>query len=101
MGSKLCRRVTRLSPQDESRIHKVAQQVLSELNGRDRIYRRARLRLETLDRDLRAWNDAAAGAHAHVLESLRTHMQKVCVNIPGDEAAFESCNKFLSGVEPS
>lgn len=85
----------RLRPQDTSRIATTSTQVLGELDGPDRIYRRARLRLEQLDRELRAWNDAAHGTHNAVLRALRARMQQVCVNIPSDEPARASCERFL------
>ena len=69
--------------------------VLSELDGPDRIYRRARVRLEKLDHELRAWNDAAKGAHDDVLQSLHARMQEICVKIPDADAARASCEAFL------
>jgi thiol-disulfide isomerase/thioredoxin len=85
----------RLSPKDAPRIQSAGAQVLSELDGPDRIYLRARVRLEKLDQELRAWNSAAKGAHGDVLDSLRARMQQICVKIPDGEPARESCDAFL------
>jgi protein disulfide-isomerase len=85
----------RLSPKDAPRIESAGAQVLSELEGPDRIYLRARVRLEKLDRELRAWNSAAKGAHGDVLDTLHARMQQICVKIPDGEPARESCDAFL------
>lgn len=85
----------RMAPRDSQRIEDASTAVLGELDGPDRIYRRARVRLERLDRELRAWNDAAKGAHTDVLRGLRVRMQQICVKIPDTEAARSSCDAFL------
>ena len=88
----------RMAPKDSQRIEDAGTAVLGELDGPDRIYRRARVRLEKLDRELRAWNDAAKGAHADVLQGLRARMQQICVKIPDTEAARRSCDAFLKSA---
>ena len=72
--------------------------MLAELDGPDRIYRRARVRLEKLDRELRAWNDASRGQHADVLQELHARMQEICVKIPDAEPARASCDAFLKAA---
>jgi hypothetical protein len=69
---------------------------LGELDGPDRIYRRARLRLERLGHELQAWNAAAGGRHADVLATLRARMQQICARIPRAEPARSSCEAFLA-----
>jgi thiol-disulfide isomerase/thioredoxin len=88
----------RMAPRDSQRIEDAGTAVLGELDGPDRIYRRARVRLERLDRELRAWNEAAKGAHADVLQGLRVRMQQICVKIPDTEAARSSCDAFLKSA---
>ena len=88
----------RMTPKDSARIQQAGAAVLSELDGPDRIYRRARVRLEKLDRELRAWNDASKGQHADVLQSLHARMQEICVKIPEQEPARVSCDAFLSAA---
>lgn len=85
----------RIAPNDSERIADAGNAVLGELDGPDRIYRRARVRLERMDRELRAWNDAAKGAHQDVLRGLRGRMQSICVKIPDADAARASCDAFL------
>jgi protein disulfide-isomerase len=85
----------RLAPKDAPRIESAGTQVLAELEGPDRIYLRARVRLEKLDRELRAWNSAAKGTHGDVLQSLHARMQQICVKIPDGEPARASCDAFL------
>ena len=88
----------RLKPADSERIASVTAEVLAELDGTDRIYRRARMRLEGLDGALRKWNQAASGAHQDVLLGLRARMQQICVKIPAAEPAHDSCEAFLAGA---
>ncbi len=85
----------RMAPNDATRIEDTGEQVLAELDGPDRIYRRARVRLEKLDRELRAWNEAAKGQHEDVLQALRERMQEICEKIPEKEPARDSCDAFL------
>lgn len=94
-GSLYVSGLLRLAPKDTQRITDASSSVLSELDGPDRIYRRARVRLEKLDRELRAWNDASKGSHADVLQGLHQRMQVICVKIPDTDAARASCDAFL------
>jgi protein disulfide-isomerase len=88
----------RMTPKDSSRIQEAGSAVLAELDGPERIYRRARVRLEKLDRELRAWNDASKGQHVDVLQALHTRMQEICVKIPDTEPARASCDAFLKAA---
>lgn len=87
-----------MQPDDAARIQAVTAQVLGELAGPDRIYRRARVRLARLDQDLRKWNTDSRGAHQQVIVALRERMQQICVRIPQAEAARASCDAFLAGA---
>jgi len=97
-GQDYASALMRLQPQDSRRIAAVTVQALAELDGPDRIYRRARLRLERLDRDLRSWNRQANNAHADVLKALRDRMQQMCGKIPSTEPARSSCDSFLASA---
>lgn len=97
-GQRYVSGLLRLDPKDSSRIQSAGEQVLGELDGPDRIYRRARVRLEKLDTDLRAWNKAAKGGHDDVIKQLRARMQQICVKIPDSEPARGSCDAFLKGA---
>jgi protein disulfide-isomerase len=94
-GQRYVSGLIRMDPKDAARIKEAGVTVLEELDGSERIYRRARVRLETLDRDLRAWNQAANGQYADVLQQLHARMQEICVKIPDKEPARESCEAFL------
>jgi thioredoxin-related protein len=94
-GQRYVSGLLRMTPKDSARIEQASTSVLSELDGPDRIYRRARVRLETLDHDLRAWNEASKGQYTALLQNLHTHMQEICVKIPDKEPARESCEAFL------
>jgi protein disulfide-isomerase len=85
----------RMTPKDAARVEQAGSSVLAELDGQDRIYRRARVRLEKLDRELRDWNDASKGQYREVLQNLHSRMQEICVKIPGKEPARASCDAFL------
>jgi len=97
-GARYVTGLLKLDPGDGARIRTVTAKVLGELDGPDRIYRRARLRLERLDKALRKWNETDKGSHADVLGALRARMQQICVTIPAAEAAHASCEAFLAGV---
>ncbi len=96
-GEQYAAALVELRPADADAIGTVTAQVLGELDGPDRIYRRARMRLERLDKALRGWNEASKGAHSAVLASLHARMQQVCVKIPATEPARTSCDAFLAG----
>jgi thiol-disulfide isomerase/thioredoxin len=96
-GVRYLSSLLRLQPDDAERIRSVGSEVLGELDGPDRIYRRARMRLERLDASLRDWNRATRAAHQHVLTSLRERLQQICVKIPAGDPARGSCDAFLAG----
>lgn len=88
--------LVRMKPEDASRIRDVGVQVLGELDGPDRIYRRSRTRLAKIDEELQAWNKAAKGAHSNVIGALRERMQQTCKKIPAQEPSREACDSFLN-----
>ena len=88
--------LVRMKPEDAARIRDVGVQVLGELDGPDRIYRRSRTRLEKIDKELQAWNKAAKGAHSEVIGALRERMQQTCAKIPAQDQSREACNSFLA-----
>lgn len=88
----------RLDPDDADKILNVTGQVLSELDGPDRIYRRARMRLARLDKSLRKWNADTGNVHHAVIVGLHERMQHICVKIPHAEPARASCDAFLASA---
>jgi hypothetical protein len=95
-GQTYAEALLRLDADDTPRISAVTAQVLGELEGPNRLYRRDRTRLAHLDQALRDWNAASHGARAAVLTQLRQRMQQICVRIPGSEPARGSCDAFLA-----
>jgi hypothetical protein len=83
----------RLAPSDHRRIRQVGIEVISELNGPDRIHARTRWRLEKLDADLRKWN--AAHLYDADIRALRSHMQSECTKLSSDDSGRTSCLNFL------
>jgi thioredoxin-related protein len=95
-GTDYVRGLIRLRPNDDAAIRAAAIAVLGELDGPERIYRRSRGRLETLDTSLREWN--AGGTHDDTLTAIRRRMSEICAGIPpAENIASSSCQAFLSG----
>jgi protein disulfide-isomerase len=90
--------VLRLAPDNASKISEVTSGVLGELDGPDRIYQRARMRLVRLDKALRKWDADAKGAHHEVIVALHARMQQICVKVPAAEPAHATCEAFLAGA---
>ena len=86
--------LVRMRPTDEARIREATLQVLGELDGPDRIYRRTRLRLAKLDKSLTQWNHG--GAHQTAITALRARMTGICAKIPGADSAHSTCADFLA-----
>jgi hypothetical protein len=94
-GTNYVRGLIRMRPEDEALVRDAALAVLGELDGPNRIYRRSRARLESLDADLREWN--ADGAHAGAIAAIRQRMTAICAQVPpAEEVAAESCREFLA-----
>ncbi len=84
----------RMKPADDAKIRATGLEVLGELDGPDRIYRRTRVRLERLDHTLSKWN--AKGDHAATIAALRQRMDNICSQIPKTDPAHATCRGFLS-----
>ena len=97
-GSIYASSLLRLAPDNAAKITDVTSGVLGELDGPDRIYRRARQRLMRLDKALRKWNTDGKGAHYEVIVALHTRMQQICVKVPSPEPARTTCEAFLAGA---
>jgi protein disulfide-isomerase len=97
-GQRYVSALLRLAPDDTASIARAGVDVLGELDGPDRIYRRVRVRLESLDHELRAWNHAASDRHGDVLQTLHQRMQQICGKIPQQDAARASCDAFLDSA---
>lgn len=96
-GALYASALLRLAPADAKTILATTGQVLGELDGTDRLYRRARMRLTRLEKALQAWQQNPAGRdQAATLKALRARMQQICVKIPAGDAARQSCDGFLA-----
>ncbi len=95
-GTDYVRALVRLSPESDSAVRTAAIEVLGELQGPDRIYRRSQTRLQRLDASLEAWNKG--GGHAASIEAIRARMAEICAGISaaGDAKALASCQAFLT-----
>ena len=85
----------RMKPADDAGIRSAGLEVLGELAGPDRIYRRTRIRLERLDHALEKWN--AKGDHAATIAALRQRMDGICSQIAAADPAHAACRGFLAG----
>lgn len=89
----------RLAPQDSKTIVDVTSKVLGELDGPERLYTRASMRLARLDKALRKWaQDDASANRAATLKTLHTRMQQICGRIPESESARQTCDAFLANA---
>jgi thiol-disulfide isomerase/thioredoxin/5'-deoxynucleotidase YfbR-like HD superfamily hydrolase len=94
-GTNYVRGLIRLRPEDEAAIRAAAVAVLGELEGPDRIYRRTRARLDSLEASLRDWS--TGGAHDEAIAAIRDRMSDICAGIPlAEQAALQSCRGFLT-----
>jgi len=87
----------RMKPADDAGIRSAGLEVLGELAGPDRIYRRTRVRLQRLDHALEKWNDT--GEHAATIAALRQRMDGICSQIPKADPAVAACRAFLARNE--
>jgi len=97
-GKNYLAQLLRLQPGDTQLIRATGLQVLGELDGTDRIYRRAAQRLAALDGELRKWASADAAQRRPVLKDLRAQLAPTCAKIPAAEPARSSCDAFLKNV---
>lgn len=93
-GANYVQGLIRMTPDDEAAIREATLDVLGELDGPDRIYRRTRARLESLDAALRTWNQD--GMHAAALAAARSRMDDICAGITAEDSeALTTCRNFL------
>ncbi len=85
----------RMAPGDAARIRAAVTEVISELDGPDRIHARARVRLERLDAALRQW--AAETGSDEALAAIGQHWQQICARVPESDPARQACPGLLGG----
>jgi thioredoxin-related protein len=93
-GSGYVNALVELSPQDEARIEKAAQQLLSEAAAMpDAFYERSGRSLQRVGSKLQAWNKG--GAHAAVLKRLQTKLDGVCGALPAGDPKRTNCEALF------
>jgi thioredoxin-related protein len=93
-GSGYVNALVELSPLDEARIEKAAQQLLSEAASMpDAFYERSGRSLQRVGSKLQAWNKG--GAHAAVLKRLQTQLDGVCGALPAGDPKRAKCEALL------
>jgi hypothetical protein len=93
-GSGYVNALVELSPQDEARIEKAAQQLLVEAAAMpDAFYERSGRSLQRVGSKLQAWNKG--GAHAAVLKRLQTQLDEVCGALPAGDPKRTNCEALL------
>lgn len=95
-GTNYVSALLRMAPQDDARIQRTALEVIGELDGPDRLYRRTRTRLDKLEANLHKWN--TDGSHAATVAAIRKRMDGVCSKIPAADPARKTCGKFLTSA---
>ncbi|HEY8521918.1 MAG TPA: thioredoxin family protein [Gammaproteobacteria bacterium] len=94
-GTNYVRGLIRMRPDDEAAVRDAAVAVLGELDGPERLYRRTRARLESLEAALRQWSEH--GQHEAALAAIRGRMAEICAGMPPTEAeALARCRAFLA-----
>ena len=93
-GSGYVNALVELSPQDEARIEKAAQQLFTEAASLpDAFYERSGRSLQRVGTKLQVWNKG--GAHAAVLKRLQVKLDGVCSTLPAGDPKRTSCEGLL------
>ena len=93
-GAGYLNALVEMSPQDEARIEKAAQQLLVEAAAMpDAFYERSGRSLQRVGTKLQAWNKG--GAHAAVLKRLQTRLDGVCSALPAGDLKRTNCEALL------
>ena len=93
-GAGYLNALVEMSPQDEARIEKAAQQLLVEAAAMpDAFYERSGRSLQRVGTKLQAWNKG--GAHAAVLKRLQAKLDGVCGALPAGDPKRANCEALL------
>jgi Thioredoxin-like len=95
-GDRYLSALLRLAPTDRQKIRHVAEAVIANLDGPNRIFARSRMHLERLEGHLHQWD--AGHQYDADLREIRKRMQDLCARLPSADAGLASCRNFLSGA---
>jgi thiol-disulfide isomerase/thioredoxin len=87
-GTIYLQALLRLAPEDFAQIKSAGNEIIGELSSSDAIHSRSRLRLKTLDRQIRKWRDDSPTTRKPIAEGLRARFEQVCAS---------QCGDFLAG----
>jgi thioredoxin-related protein len=94
-GASYLTNLLELAPQDEARIEKAANGVLTELAATpDAFYERNRGSLEKIGKKLNGWN--ADGKHQQVFGKVKTQLNGICAKLPGNDGQKGVCEALLA-----
>lgn len=93
-GASYINNLIELSPADERRIEKAAQNVLSELGAvENAFYERNRAALERMGKKLNEWNKD--GEHQATILKVRTQLDGICQKLPANDSQRVTCLAVL------
>ena len=93
-GAEYVNALVELSPQDEARIEKAAQQLLTEAAAQpDAFYERSGRSLQRVGTKLQSWNKG--GAHAAAIKRLQARLDGVCSALAPSDPQRASCEALL------
>ncbi len=93
-GASYLTNLLEMAPQDEARIEKAAQGVLTELAAtKDAFYERSRRSLERIGQQLMHWN--SDGSHQQVFSRVRTRLDGICGKLPANDNQRTACEGIL------
>jgi thioredoxin-related protein len=83
-----------LAPQDEARIQKIAQQVLTEVaTTENAFFERNRTAMERMSKKIGDWNKE--GKHQATVQKLRSQLDGICSKLPANDSQRTSCLALL------
>jgi thiol-disulfide isomerase/thioredoxin len=92
-GTMYVQGLLRMAPQDPARIRAAVTEVISELDGPDRVQGRARSRLARLDASLKEW--AGTTGNEAVVKAVSEHWRAVCSRLPESDPGRPDCPRWL------
>lgn len=93
-GASYITNLVELSPADDKRIEKAAQNVLSEIGTvENAFYERNRAALERMGKKLKEWNKD--GEHQATIQKVRTQLDSICKKLPVNDTQRITCQAVM------